>query len=265
MAFASTFGGACTLKPVASARFLSPRDEPKWRCQQRPIRANLMQPCRWLRRVVRCCQSVYRGKLSSRGSVSAVNEAWPRPHRLSVDDYHRMAEVGVLAPDARVELIEGGIVDMAPIGSRHAYAVDLLAERLIVALAGAAIVRVQGPIRLGARSEPQPDLAVLKNRGGRYADSHPEAADVLLVIEVSDTTLQFDSGVKGRLYALHGIPEFWLVDLDSGELRISTKPGADGYGAVEARAAGIVAIAALGRSVDLSGLLPPLDSRPASS
>jgi Uma2 family endonuclease len=172
-----------------------------------------------------------------------------------------MAEVGVLAPDARVELIEGGIVDMAPIGSRHARAVDLLVERLVVALAGAAIVRAQGPIRLGLRSEPQPDIALLKPRIDRYGGSHPEAVDVFLVIEVSDTTLKFDSEVKARLYARHGIPEFWLVDLNSGELRISTKPGTGGYGAVEAREAGIVAIAALGCSVDLSGLLFQADSR----
>src|SRR5438046_6626490 len=108
--------------------------------------------------------------------MSVANETWPRPHRLTVDEYHRMAEAGVLRPDARVELIEGEIIDMAPIGSRHAAAVDLLAERLITALRGAALVRIQGPVHLSARSEPQPDVAVLRPRAARYAGHHPSSA-----------------------------------------------------------------------------------------
>jgi Uma2 family endonuclease len=188
--------------------------------------------------------------------MSAANEAWPRPHRLTVADYHRMAETGVLAPGTRVELIEGGVVDMAPIGSRHAAAVDLLAERLIGALEGSAIVRVQGPVRLGLSSEPQPDIAVLRSRADRYAASHPGAADVFLVIEVSDATLEFDREVKARLYARHGIPEFWLVDLVHGELRISKGPGVEGYNAVARHASTVVEIAALRRQVDLGGLFP---------
>jgi Uma2 family endonuclease len=93
--------------------------------------------------------------------MSAVNETWPRPHRLTVDDYYRMAEVGVLRPDDRVELIEGEIIDMSPIGSLHGAVVDLLAERFITVLQGTALVRIQGAIRLGNDSEPQPDVAVL--------------------------------------------------------------------------------------------------------
>jgi Uma2 family endonuclease len=189
--------------------------------------------------------------------MSAANEAWPRPHRLTVDDYRRMAEIGVLAPDARVELIEGGIVDMAPIGSRHAAAADLLAEGLIGVLAGSAIVRVQGPIRLGLSSEPQPDLAVLRPREDRYATGLPGAGDVLLVIEVSDATLAFDKEVKSRLYARHGIPEFWLLDLVHDEISISTAPRADAYAAVARQAGPTLESAALGLRIDVSALFPP--------
>ena len=133
--------------------------------------------------------------------MSVTHESWPRPHRLTVDEYYRMAEVGLLPPDARVELIDGEIIDMAPIGSRHAAAVDLLAERFIQAAKGTVVVRIQGPVRLGPRSEPQPDHAVLRPRADRYARSHPTAADVLLVVEVSDATLRFDREVKANLYA----------------------------------------------------------------
>jgi len=162
--------------------------------------------------------------------------------------------VGLLPPDARVELIEGGIVDMAPIGSRHAAAVSLLAERLIRALAGAALVFIQSPVRLGRLSEPQPDLAVLRPRADRYANRHPTAADVLLIIEVSDTTLRFDRDIKSALYARHGVPEVWVVDLNHSELQICRDPQEAGYASRAVRAAGVVPIPSLGIDVDLSQL-----------
>ena len=186
--------------------------------------------------------------------MSAVNETWPRPHRLTVDDYYRMAEVGLLSPEARVELIEGGIVDMAPIGSRHAAAVDLLAERFIRAVAGAAVVRIQGPIRLSRSSELQPDLAVLRPRADRYANSHPTAADVLLLVEVSDTTLQFDRDVKSALYARHAIPELWIVDLKHSELQIFREPRREGYADRSVVGAGVVQLPSLDIGVDLAQL-----------
>jgi Uma2 family endonuclease len=137
----------------------------------------------------------------------------PRRHRLTVDDYYRMAEVGILAPDLRVELIEGEIIDMAPPGSLHAAAVDRLTRMLVRAVGDAAIVRVQNPVRLGPHSEPQPDLALLRPRDDFYAAHHPQPADVLLVVEIADSSLRFDRDTKMRLYAQHGIPEAWLVDL----------------------------------------------------
>ena len=137
----------------------------------------------------------------------------PRRHRLTVSDYYRMAEVGILAPDARVELIDGEIFDMAPPGSLHAATVDQLSEILTLSAAGKAVVRVQNPIRLSELSEPQPDLSLLMRRDDFYRRHHPGPADVLLVVEVADSSLGFDRDTKVALYATHGIPEMWLVDL----------------------------------------------------
>ncbi len=137
----------------------------------------------------------------------------PRRHRLTVADYYRMAEVGILANDARVELIDGEIIDMAPPGSLHAAAVHRLNESFVRAAEGRAMVLVQNPIRLSEYSEPQPDLALLRRREDFYSEHHPLPADVLLVIEIADTSLRFDRETKMPLYAVHGIPELWLVDL----------------------------------------------------
>lgn len=160
-------------------------------------------------------------------TLSAPN--WPRRHLIDVDQYHKMAEVGLLAPDARVELIEGEVVDMAPIGIRHASMVDTLTETLIQKLAGQATVRVQGPVRLSQRTEPQPDLAILRKQPNNYRDAQATAADVLLIIEVSDATLKFDLTNKASLYARYSIPELWVVDVDQNELHVFRTPTQDGY------------------------------------
>jgi Uma2 family endonuclease len=135
-----------------------------------------------------------------------------------------MAEVGVLSPDDRTELIEGEIVDMPPIGSAHADVVRLLTQRLLAAVADAGVVSAQLPVRLSRRSEPQPDLAVLRPRAEGYRRAHPTAVDVLLLIEVSDTTLRYDLGRKARLYATHGIAEYWVVDLVAHRVWLHRKP-----------------------------------------
>ena len=111
-----------------------------------------------------------------------------RRHRLTVDEYYRMAEVGVLGPEARVELIDGEIIDMAPVSPRHGSVLMRLNRECGLAMRGRAIVAVNDPLRLGPRSEPQPDLMLLAPRADFYAEAHPTAADVLLLIEVSDTT-----------------------------------------------------------------------------
>ncbi|MEY4762226.1 MAG: hypothetical protein RLZZ200_2082 [Pseudomonadota bacterium] len=138
-----------------------------------------------------------------------------------------MAEVGLLAPDARVELIEGEIIDMAPIGGSHQSVVDYLTERFILTLAGKAIVRTQGSVRLGLWSEPQPDLLLLKPRDDHYRSEFAQGEDTLLAIEVSDGTLRYDRKVKMPLFARHGIPEAWIIDLQNGALQMPRSP-ADG-------------------------------------
>lgn len=163
-----------------------------------------------------------------------------RRHRLTVEDFHHMGEAGVLAPEARVELIEGEIIDMTPIGSAHASRVSRLADLFTSALHGVAIVAVQNPVRLGARSEPQPDLAVLRYREDFYAAAHPAPADIILLVEVADTTARFDREVKVPLYARHGISEVWLLDLEGGVMEVCRAPQGGVYGEITTHRNGTV-------------------------
>ena len=160
-------------------------------------------------------------------SVAAV----PTHHRFTVDEYYRLAELGFLAPDARVELIDGEIIEMSPIGDRHGACVDRLARLLFAHVGDETIVRVQGPIRLNDLSEPVPDIATLAYHEDFYESGKPRPGDVLLLIEVSDSTLRFDKGRKKRLYASSGIVEYWVVDLTTRQVLAYTKPGPDRYGA----------------------------------
>jgi Uma2 family endonuclease len=188
--------------------------------------------------------------------MSLAMEDWPRRHRITVDEYHRMAEVGVLAPDARVELIEGEIVEMPPIGSRHSAAVSQLYEILHAALGKRATVWCQGAVRLGDLSEPQPDFAVLARREDFYRERHPTAADILLAIEVSDTTLRYDLQTKSALYARHGICEFWVIDLDGAKTHLFRAPEGGVYRETSGPSApGVLTLSALrDTSIDVSVL-----------
>jgi Uma2 family endonuclease len=147
-------------------------------------------------------------------------------HRWTVDEYHQMASAGLLDETDRVELIEGEMIDMAPIGSRHAYLVDKLAQ-VLARNNGPYLVRVQNPLLLGERSEPQPDIAVVKDKS--YMEAHPTASDVLLIVEVADTTLEYDRDVKLGLYARHDIPEVWLLDVNARELTVYREPAEGQY------------------------------------
>ena len=161
-------------------------------------------------------------------TVLEVRERAALPyHRWSVEEYHQMALSGLLDETDRVELIEGELIDMAPIGSKHAFRVDSIARALQRATGNIFLVRVQNPILLGERSEPQPDIAVVKDKN--YAESHPKAEDVLLIVEVSDTTLAYDRDVKLSLYARHSIPEVWLLDVNAGELTVYREPAEGQY------------------------------------
>lgn len=162
-----------------------------------------------------------------------VHADLPRRHRLSVDDYYRMAEVGILAPDGQVELIDGDIIDMAPPGSLHAAIVMLLTRALIEAVGDRAFVLAQNPVRLSDFSEPQPDLALLRPRDDSYRNHHPRADDVLLIVEVAASSLRFDREKKLPLYARHGVEEFWLVDLDGQRLVRHRAPQQGAYTLVD--------------------------------
>jgi Uma2 family endonuclease len=178
-------------------------------------------------------------------------------HRITVDQYYRMAEVGVLALDERVELIDGVIIDMAPIGSRHAGTSSQLGELLLNAVGTRAILRSQSPIRFGSTSEPQPDLALLRRRHDYYKAAHPIAEDALLLVEVSDTSARYDVKIKVPLYARHRIPEVWVVDLPQELLHIYRRPEGGVYADISALAEpGVVTLAALPDvEVDLTGIV----------
>jgi Uma2 family endonuclease len=153
----------------------------------------------------------------------------PRPYRFTTADYHRMAEAGILHEDSPVELIEGEIIQMSPIGDKHASGVDRAAELFFDKLRHRAIVRVQNPIHLSEYAEPQPDLALLHRRSDYYAAGHPGPGDVLLVVEVADSSIDYDRQTKAPLYARHGIPELWILDLTRDHLAVYREPSRDGY------------------------------------
>jgi Uma2 family endonuclease len=150
-------------------------------------------------------------------------------NHFTVSEYERMGETGMFPPDARVELIEGEIIEMSPIGSRHAACVKLLSKTLNQQVGEDAIVSTQDPIRLSDLSEPKPDVAVLRFRKDFYRRRHPGPDDVLVVIEVADATVHYDRHVKMPLYARAGIPEALLFNLPDDRLEYFAKPEAGRY------------------------------------
>ncbi|PZN75655.1 MAG: Uma2 family endonuclease [Candidatus Methylumidiphilus alinenensis] len=156
--------------------------------------------------------------------MSAVLAFLPQRHRITTDEYYRMGEAGIFKADDRVELIEGEIFDMSPIGIDHAYVVKRLNSIFMQSVGMKAIVSVQDPIHLNARSEPQPDIALLRYRDDFYRHAHPRPEDIILLVEVSDTTLRYDTEVKLPLYARHDIPEVWILDLEHQRLEVFRRP-----------------------------------------
>ncbi len=140
-----------------------------------------------------------------------------------------MAWAGILSEDDRVELIEGEIVEMPPIGSRHAACIKRLNNLFSRQVGGRAIVGVQDPIRLGEHSEPQPDVTLLRYRPDFYAGSHPGPEDILLLVEVSESSPEYDRQVKVPLYGRAGIREVWLVDLAAEAVEVYRGPSSEGY------------------------------------
>jgi Uma2 family endonuclease len=162
---------------------------------------------------------------------SAGAQAVPAPTRrhFSVDEYYRMAEAGILHEDDRVELIDGEIFKMAPIGSRHAASVRNLTEWLIMRLGARAIVSTQSPVSLSTEFEPEPDVAVLRPQPERYASAHPGPTDVILLVEVADTSLAYDREFKLPRYAESAIPEVWIVDLAGKRVLVYRRPSDSTY------------------------------------
>jgi Uma2 family endonuclease len=160
------------------------------------------------------------------GSDMAVDVECVR-RLFTVEEYNRMAEVGILKPTDRVELIRGEIVEMSPPGRRHIAFVNNLNKLLVVRLGDRAIVSVQNPVIVGGDSEPQPDLAVLRPKS--YRAWVPVTGDVLLLVEVAETSLRYDRTTKLRLYAEVGIPEYWVVDAAAERVETYRTPTANGY------------------------------------
>ena len=152
--------------------------------------------------------------------------------RFTVTEYHQMAQAGILGEDDRVELIDGEIVEMTPIGCLHAACVNRLNRRFSRTFGDVALVSVQNPVRLGEDSEPEPDLALLRPRADFYASGHPGPEDIFLLVEVADSSSDPDRRVKVPLYARAGIPEAWLADLEQQTITAYADPTPDGYRSV---------------------------------
>jgi len=156
--------------------------------------------------------------------VSTGNiKSWPHRHRFTAEEYNWMAEIGLLNGEAAVELIEGEIVHMAPMGTQHGNVVERLHAAIKTALAGRAVINIQRVFRLSNITEAQPDLIVLKPGRDYHSAKFPTGSDTLLVVEVSDTSFSYDHDIKVPLYAAHDVPEVWIVDLESRCVRFFRK------------------------------------------
>lgn len=188
-----------------------------------------------------------------------VIQEHPLRHAITVEEYLRMAEAHVFAPQARLELMEGEIVEMAPIGSAHAAIVNTLAA-LLARSGERAIVSVQNPLVVGEHSVPQPDVVLLRPRADRYFSSHPLAADAFLVAEVSDSTLSVDLNFKVPLYARAGVRELWVLDIDQRVVHVFRDPDEDRYRRhISVSGENAVSVTALnGLSVTVAELFPPV-------
>jgi Uma2 family endonuclease len=178
-------------------------------------------------------------------------------YRFTVDEYHRMAEAGIFGEDDRVELIEGEIVEMPPIGPGHNGTVARFNDRFGRRFADVALVWVQSSLRLDRYNEPLPDVTLLRRRDDFYTSANPTPPDVLLVVEVADSTLTTDLRVKAPLYARLAVPELWVADLRNQALHVYREPTADGYRVVQTLRRGdrVAPLAFPDRELDVEELL----------
>lgn len=177
----------------------------------------------------------------------------------TVAEYYRAAEKGIFKPGERLELIEGEVVEkVSPQQSRNAAAITMVSEELRTALATVASLRIQLPVRLDNRNEPEPDVLAVSPRDDHYADAHPAAKDVVLAVEIADTSLHMDRGVKAALYARFGVPEYWVVNLRDNQVEVFREPSSSGYRLTEVKSSGetIAPIAAPQAQISVARLLP---------
>jgi Uma2 family endonuclease len=158
--------------------------------------------------------------------------------KFTVEQYHKMAESGILTEDDRVQLIRGEIIEMSPIGTKHAACVKCLNKLLSGKLRDRVLIAIQDPVVLNNNSEPQPDVALLKPRDDFYATAHPQPQDIFLLIEVSDSTIVYDREEKIPLYAEANIIEVWLVDINEQIVEVYQQPTAAGYQLMQKFASG---------------------------
>ena len=187
-------------------------------------------------------------------ATNAISDRTHSPYRFSVEQYYRMAEVGLLAPDARTELIEGEICEMPPTGCPHSATVAWLHWQLKKVIGERAWVVEQYPLRLSRHTEPLPDLMVLRPRRDHYRTAHPTARDVLLLIEVSDSTWLYDREIKMPLYASYGVREAWLVDIGVSQLNCYGSPHGGAFVEQKSTAPGVLAVPSLDVCIDLTRL-----------
>lgn len=188
---------------------------------------------------------------------ATINE--PRTRPISVVEYHRMGEAGILGPDERLQLLNGRIIQMPPMNPGHAFSVTELAERLRSSFDDNVVIRTQMPVTLDDFSEPQPDVIVATGPRERYAHAHPRSADALVVVEVAESSLRIDRTEKLAAYARSGVVEYWVVNLVDHTIEVHTDPIADRYdtNATFRRGENIALRNAPTRSISVAAVLPP--------
>ena len=192
--------------------------------------------------------------------VPEVQAPTAKTRKFTVAEYYRMGEAGILGPDERVELIEGEIIVMPPISPEHAWSVDLDIPLFSRYARNRYMIRIQNPIHLNDGSEPQPDISLLRLRPEGYGAMHPTPADVLLVIEVADSSLEYDRNVKAHLYGRAGVPETWVKNLPEDCIELFTEPGPEGYAqhSVHRRGETLTPVSVPDLELPVDELLPPL-------
>ena len=201
------------------------------------------------------------------GAVPGAPASAPQKRKFTVAEYYRMGDAGILGSDERVELIDGEIIVMPPIGPGHAWSVDLDIPLFSQYAGDRFLIRIQNPIHLDDGSEPQPDVSLLRRRPEGYFAAHPTPADVLLVIEVADSSLEYDRMVKAHVYGRAGVPETWVKNLPEDCIERFTEPGPDGYAqhSVHRRGETLTPVSLPDLELPVDDLLPPLPVEEPSS